>query len=41
MCRERLDEAARADRAGEGEPRVVKMREGIGAGLAPGSGDAH
>jgi hypothetical protein len=41
MCRGRLDEAAREDRAGEGEPRVVKMREGIEAGLAPGSGDAH
>ncbi len=41
MCRERLDEAARADRTGEGEPRVVKMRAVIEAGLAPGSGDAH
>jgi hypothetical protein len=41
MCRERLDEAARAERAGEREARVVKMREGIEAGLAPGSGDAH
>ena len=41
MCREGLDEAYGADRAGEGEPRVVKMREAIAAGLAAGAGDAH
>lgn len=35
MCRDRLDEAARADHAGEAEARVVKMREAIEAGLAP------
>jgi hypothetical protein len=40
-CREGLDEANRADHAGEGEPRVVKMRAAIEAGVAPGAVDGH
>jgi hypothetical protein len=39
-CRERLDEAAWFDRSGEGEPRVVKLREAIAAGVAAVPGDA-
>jgi hypothetical protein len=39
-CRRRLDEAAGIDPSGEGEPRVVKMREAIAAGLAAVPGDA-